>query len=59
MVGPMRESCEAAIERVAGLPFLEGSAVRMLWTQFMTDPATIHWSRPLAFVVLGAHLTPA
>lgn len=59
MVGPMRESCEAAIERVEELPFLEGAAVRMLWTQFMTDPATIHWSRPLAFVVLGAHLTPA
>ena len=59
MVGPMRESCEAAIERVEQLPFLEGAEVRRLWTQFVADPAAIHWSRPLALVVLGAHLTPA
>lgn len=54
----MRESCEAAIERVAELPFLDGAAVRRLWKQYVSDPATIHWSRPLALVVLGAHLTP-
>ena len=53
MRGEMRASCEAAIEKLEGLPCLEGKEVRRLWNTFLTDSRSIHWSRPLALVVLG------
>lgn len=59
MRGAMRESCAAAIDRVAGLPFLEGQAVNGIWQAFLRDPKTLHWSRPLSLVVLGSCLAYA
>ena len=56
MLGDMRDSCEAAIDRVAALPFLESAEVRGVWDRFTREPATIHWSRPLTFVALGGYL---
>jgi asparagine synthase (glutamine-hydrolysing) len=53
MRGPMRESCEESIRSVAELPFIEGDEVRRLWLSFLKDERAIHWSRPLALVVLG------
>jgi asparagine synthase (glutamine-hydrolysing) len=50
----MRESCEDAIKRVASLPFLEANEVRRIWNSFQAEERTMHWSRPLALVVLGA-----
>jgi hypothetical protein len=52
----MRESCEEAIRRVADLPFIEGGEVRRVWLSFLKDERAIHWSRPLALVVLGSAL---
>jgi asparagine synthase (glutamine-hydrolysing) len=49
----MRESCEDAITRVASLPFLESKEVRRIWSTFLADEKTMHWSRPLGLVVLG------
>ena len=56
MRGPMRESCEESIRRVADLPFIEGEEVRRVWLSFLKDGRAIHWSRPLALVVLGSAL---
>jgi hypothetical protein len=50
----MRDSCEAAIDRLSALPFLESREVRSMWNAFLSDDRTVHWSRPLSFVVLGA-----
>lgn len=56
MRGPMRESCEESIRQVASLPFIEGEEVRRVWLSFLKDGRAIHWSRPLALVVLGSAL---
>ena len=56
MRGEMRESCEESIRRVASLPFIEGEEVRRVWLSFLKDDRAIHWSRPLALVVLGSAL---
>ena len=55
----VREQCEAAINAVEQLPFLDGQEVRRVWDEFQAKPDTIHWSRPLALVVLGAYLEAA
>ena len=56
MRGPMRESCEESIRRAADLPFIEGDEIRRTWLSFLKDDRSIHWSRPLALVVLGSAL---
>jgi asparagine synthase (glutamine-hydrolysing) len=56
MRNAVREECEAAIKVVEELPFLDGAEVRRLWQDFLEPGRSIHWSRPLALVVLGAHL---
>lgn len=53
MRGEMRDSCEAAIGRLEQLPFLEKREVRRIWTSFLADRRSLHWSRPLSLVVLG------
>lgn len=50
----MRDSCEAAIDRVAQVPFLDGQEVRRIWDSFVSDSRALHWSRPMALVVLGS-----
>ncbi|MFM9058026.1 MAG: asparagine synthase-related protein, partial [Planctomycetaceae bacterium] len=54
MQNEMRDSCEAAIDRLATMPFLDGTAVRRLWNGFMANPGSSYWSRPLSLVVLGS-----
>ncbi|MCE9630025.1 MAG: asparagine synthase (glutamine-hydrolyzing) [Planctomycetia bacterium] len=54
MRGEMRESCEAAIGQLERVSFLEGAEVRRIWNSFVTDSRSVHWSRPLALVVLGS-----
>jgi len=52
----LRDACEAAIRRVEQLPFLEGPEVRRVWDDFLAEKPSLHWSRPLALVVLGSYL---
>ena len=52
----MRDSCEAAIDRLANVPFLDPTAVRQTWNTFVEAPKSLRWSRPLALVVLGASI---
>jgi hypothetical protein len=57
MFGPLRESCEAAVETAAGCPILDGEGVRETWRRFTANPAlTDLWFRPLAIVALGSYL---
>jgi len=56
MFGPLRGECEAAIDTLAGCSALDGAAVRRLWDSYRSQPGAIHWSRPLALVVLGNSL---
>lgn len=54
--GPLRPQCEAAISALADSAVLNPAAVRQLWMDAEKRPASIHWSRPLALVVLGHYL---
>lgn len=56
MSGPLRDQCEAAILGLERCPVLDASGVRRLWRDSMTPDKKIHWSRPLALVVLGQYL---
>jgi len=56
MRGQMRDSCETAIETVTSTPFLEPDAVRGVWQEFLGNRRSLHFSRPLALVVLGNYV---
>lgn len=56
MRGAMREPCEAAIKCLASQPFIESAEVGRTWQTFLSEPRSMHWSRPLALVVLGNYL---
>ena len=56
MRGQMREPCQAAIEHLSAQSFIEGAEVRRTWRSFIDEPRSMHWSRPLALVVLGSYL---
>jgi asparagine synthase (glutamine-hydrolysing) len=49
----MREDCEAAIQSLEQVPFLDAKEIRSVWSNFLADGDSMHWSRPLALVVLG------
>lgn len=57
MRGQMREPCEAAIKCLASQPFMEAAEVGRTWRSFIDEPQSMHWSRPLALVVLGSYLS--
>jgi asparagine synthase (glutamine-hydrolysing) len=57
MRGTMREPCDAAIGHLASLPIIEGAEVHRTWQAFLADGRSMHWSRPLALVVLGSYLS--
>jgi len=56
MRGPMREPCDAAIKCLASQSFIDAAEVGRTWRAFLTEPRSMHWSRPLALVVLGNYL---
>ena len=57
MRGPMRDACVAAVDSLAQVPGFDESAVRRGWMRFVSDSGAIHWTRPLALVVLGQYLS--
>ena len=57
MRGQMREPCEAAIKCLAAQSFIEAAEIGRTWRSFIDEPQSMHWSRPLALVVLGNYLT--
>jgi hypothetical protein len=56
MEGSLRVQCEAAVETLAACPLFDAAEVGRLWTQLRDPRVDDHWSRRLAFVVLGSYL---
>jgi len=56
MRNEMREPCDAAIKHLASQSFVDAAEVGRTWRSFLDDPRSMHWSRPLALVVLGSYL---
>jgi len=56
MLGPWRESCEAAIVSLEKCPLIDGAVVRRTWNAYLDNAAQMHWSRPMALVSLGSYL---
>lgn len=52
----LRESCEAAVSVTADLPFLDGQAVRSLWSDFVSGHGHTYWMKPLLLVALGDYV---
>jgi asparagine synthase (glutamine-hydrolysing) len=53
MFAQLRESCEAGIEGLAALPFMDQRAARSLWSRFVDNHRRSYWMRPLLLVALG------
>jgi asparagine synthase (glutamine-hydrolysing) len=56
MLGPWRESCEAAIASLGESPLFDGGEVRRTWNDYLANASRMHWSRPMALVSLGSYL---
>jgi len=56
MHGPLRDSCQADIEYLAGNGPLDSREIRRIWNEFLASPANVHWVRPMALVALGSYL---
>lgn len=56
MLGPWRESCEAAISTLEQCPLIDGATVRRTWNAYLDNAARMHWSRPMCLVSLGSYL---
>jgi asparagine synthase (glutamine-hydrolysing) len=53
----LRESCAAAVEATANLSFLDGKAVRDLWSNFVAGHGHTYWMKPLLLVALGDYVS--
>ena len=56
MHGPLRDSCQAGIDYLAGTGLLDAREVRNEWEEFLASSANVHWIRPMALVALGSYL---
>jgi asparagine synthase (glutamine-hydrolysing) len=56
MHGPLRDSCQAAIDSLADAGILDAREVRAQWKEFLGSSANVHWIRPMAFIALGSYL---
>jgi len=53
MYDELRDSCEAAIDSLSQLPFLDAKAVRALWHRLERERNHTYWMKPLLLVALG------
>jgi asparagine synthase (glutamine-hydrolysing) len=56
MYSQLRDSCEAAVESAAAVPFLDAHEVRRLWTRFLADRDHTYWMKPMLLVALGDYV---
>ncbi len=56
MRGQLRESCDSAIQQLDCVPCLDQNEVQRIWQSFQQTGSSMHYSRPLALVVLGNYL---
>jgi len=56
MFTSLRDSCEAAIEGLRQVPFLNHAIARGMWESFRSNPTASHWLRPMLLVALGSYV---
>jgi asparagine synthase (glutamine-hydrolysing) len=56
ILGDMRGFCESAIDACAGLPGMDGDAVRDVWNRYVATAGRGSWTRPFSLVILGSFL---
>jgi asparagine synthase (glutamine-hydrolysing) len=54
ITGPLREPCEAAIDRLCACPAVDAQATRRLWHHLIHPESRNPWMRIASLVVLGA-----
>jgi asparagine synthase (glutamine-hydrolysing) len=59
IAGPLREPCEAAIDRLCACPAVDAQATRRLWQHLIHPETRNPWMRIAALVVLGAAIPSA
>lgn len=57
MHGPLRDSCEAAIQHLLARNILAATEVRAIWDEFTSSSVHTHWIRPMTLVALGNYLS--
>ena len=55
MFDQLRDSCEAGIDGLAAVPFVNQDEVRRLWAQFVENQRYSYWMKPLLLVALGTY----
>jgi len=53
MYNELRDFCEAAIDGLRHIPFIDAAAARKLWERFERERAHTYWMKPLLLVALG------
>jgi hypothetical protein len=56
MYGELRDQCEAAIDALAAVPFLDTRCTRRLWDRFQAGRTHTYWMKPLLLVALGNYV---
>jgi asparagine synthase (glutamine-hydrolysing) len=56
MYGPLRESCEAAVQELAACPLMPSGVVHELWTGCSPDHGVSDGAIPMSLVTLGSYL---
>jgi asparagine synthase (glutamine-hydrolysing) len=59
IAGPLRDSCEAAIDRLCACPVVDAQATRRLWQHLIHPESRNPWMRIASLVVLGAAVPSA
>jgi len=57
ITGPLRDPCEAAVDRLCACPAVDPKATRRLWQQLARPESPHPWMRIVSLVVLGAALS--
>jgi asparagine synthase (glutamine-hydrolysing) len=55
MFDQLRDSCEAGIEGLAAVPFIDQDGVRRLWKELVANQRYSYWMKPLLLVALGTY----
>ena len=53
MYDELRDFCEAAVDAVQHVPFIESAYARRLWERFTAERGHTYWMKPLLLVALG------
>lgn len=55
MFDQLRDSCEAGIDGLAAVPFINQDGARRLWQQLVDNQRHGYWMKPFLLVALGTY----